>query len=71
MLARMNKLLLAALAMTFLGCAQKDPYQDPNYVLKRNLRERNQRYDNIQNRRYLRREARDQRYQAWFNSVME
>lgn len=54
-----------------LGCANQDPYQDPNYVLKRDLYHRNKKWDAYQNRQYLRRQAQDGRYQAWFNSVME
>lgn len=67
-------LLLAAVATTSVlftaGCA-KDPYQDPTYTLQRNLYQRNQKWDAYQNRQYLRRQAQDDRYQAWFNSVME
>lgn len=67
----MKQVLLLALAATMLGCASKDPYQDPNYVLKRDLYHRNKKWDSYQNRQYLRRQAQDGRYQAWFNSVME
>lgn len=66
----MKKLLLAALAAGSFGCAS-DPYQDPTYTLQRNLYNRNQKWDNYQNRNFLRRQAQDDRYQAWFNSVME
>jgi len=63
--------LLCAMPATFLtGCAS-DPYQDPTYTLQRNLYNRNQKWDAYQNRQFLRRQAQDQRYQAWFNSVME
>lgn len=67
-------LILAAAAIilsSWTGCANKDPYEDPNYVLQRNLQHRNQRWDDMQNRQRMRREARDERYQAWFNSVMQ
>ena len=66
----MKKLLLAALAVGSAGCAS-DPYQDPTYTLQRDLYNRNQKWDNFQNRQSLRRQAQDDRYQAWFNSVME
>ena len=66
----MKKLLLAALAAGSFGCAG-DPYQDPTYTLQRDLYNRNQKYDAYQNRMFLRRQAQDDRYQAWFNSVME
>lgn len=66
----MKKLLLAALAAGSFGCAS-DPYQDQTYTLQRNLYNRDQRWDNYQNRQFLRRQAQDDRYQAWFNSVME
>ncbi len=63
--------LAAAFAFPmFAGCA-KDPYQDPMYTLQRNLRNRNQSWDSFQNRQRMRREARDDRYDAWFNNVME
>lgn len=67
----MKHLILLVLAGTMLGCANKDPYQDPDYVLQRNLYHRNQKWDAYQNRQYMRRQAQDDRYQAWFNSVME
>lgn len=66
----MKKLLLAALTAGSFGCAN-DPYQDPTYTLQRDLYNRNQRWDAYQNRQFLRRQAQDDRYQAWFNSVME
>lgn len=66
----MKKLFLAVLAAGSVGCAS-DPYQDPTYTLQRNLYNRNQKWDAYQNRQYLRRQAQDDRYQAWFNSVME
>ena len=66
----MKKLLLAALAVGSVGCTS-DPYQDPTYTLQRDLYNRNQKWDNFQNRQSLRRQAQDDRYQAWFNSVME
>lgn len=62
-------LLLAAAAL--LGACANDPYQDSMYTLKRNLRHRNQRWDKFQDRQAMRREARDDRYDAWFNSVMQ
>jgi hypothetical protein len=67
----MKVFLLAVLAVGSLGCANQDPYQDPTYVLQRDLYHRNQKWDAYQNRQYLRRQAQDQRYGAWFNSVME
>lgn len=60
--------VLASCALT--GCAN-DPYRDPTYVLQRNLYHRNQKWDAYQNRQYLRRQAQDDRYESWFNSVME
>jgi hypothetical protein len=67
----MKVFLLAVLAVGSVGCANQDPYQDPTYVLQRDLYHRNQKWDAYQNRQYLRRQAQDQRYGAWFNSVME
>ncbi|MEX1045561.1 MAG: hypothetical protein WEC73_05485 [Chthoniobacterales bacterium] len=67
----MKFFLLIALAIGSVGCANRDPYQDPTYTLQRNLYNRNQNWDAYQNRQYLRRQAQDGRYQAWFNSVME
>lgn len=67
----MKQALLLALAAAMIGCANQDPYQDPTYVLQRNLYHRNQKWDKYQNRQYLRREAQDDRYEAWFNNVME
>ncbi|MFZ4484199.1 MAG: hypothetical protein ACOYOL_09510 [Chthoniobacterales bacterium] len=65
-------ILLAAMAAPiFSGCQSHDPYQDPMYTLQRDLRHRNESWDNRQERRSMRRDARDDRYQAWFNSVME
>lgn len=66
----MKALLLLALALGSAGCAN-DPYQDPTYTLQRDLYHRNQKWDAYQNRQYLRRQAADDRYQSWFNSVME
>lgn len=66
----MKALLFLAVALGSVGCAS-DPYQDPTYTLQRNLYHRNQNWDSYQNRQYLRRQAADDRYQAWFNSVME
>jgi hypothetical protein len=63
-------LLFAAPSMLLTGCANDD-YVDPTYRLQRNLYNRNQRWDQYQNRNFLRRQAQDDRYQAWFNSVME
>ena len=67
----MKAFLLAALAIGSIGCANQDPYQDPTYVLQRDLYHRNQKWDAYQNRQYMRRQAQDQRYDSWFNSVME
>ena len=67
----MKALLLFALAVASAGCANQDPYQDPTYTLQRDLYHRNQKWDAFQNRQYLRRQAQDQRYESWFNSVME
>ena len=41
------------------------------YTLQRDLYHRNQRWDTAMNRKYLRNEARDDRYESWFNAVME
>lgn len=65
---------LAAAAIvlsSWTGCANQESYEDPNYVLQRNLQQRNQRWDDMQNRQRMRREARDERYQSWFNSIMQ
>ena len=67
----MKALLLLALAVASAGCANQDPYQDPTYTLQRDLYHRNQKWDAFQNRQSLRRQAQDQRYESWFNSVME
>lgn len=63
--------MAAALALPALAGCAKDPYEDPMYTLQRNLRHRNQSWDSFQNRQRMRREARDDRYEAWFNNVME
>jgi outer membrane murein-binding lipoprotein Lpp len=67
------QVLLAAVIATgtFAGCANNDPYQDPPYTLQRNLYNRNQKWDQMMERKYMRNQARDQRYDAWFNAVME
>ena len=68
----MKALLFAALtAATLSGCANQDPYQDPMYTLQRDLYHRNQKWDTLQNRQSLRRQAQDQRYESWFNNVMQ
>lgn len=41
------------------------------YTLQRDLYHRNQKWDQAMQRAYLRNQARDQRYDAWFNAVME
>lgn len=65
-------LMTAVVAVaTLVGCAKDDSYVDPNYALQRDLYQRNQRWDDRQNRMRMRRQAQDDRYQAWFNSVME
>ena len=51
----MKVFLLALLAVGSVGCANQDPYQDPTYVLQRDLYHRNQKWDAYQNRQYLRR----------------
>jgi hypothetical protein len=63
--------LLCAVPATFLAGCANDDYVDPTYRLQRNLYNRNQKWDAFQNRQFLRRQAQDDRYQAWFNSVME
>jgi hypothetical protein len=63
-------ILFAAPAVFLSGCAN-DSYDDPTYRLQRNLYERNQKWDNFTSRQAMRRNARDSRYQAWFNSVMQ
>ena len=67
----MKALLLLALAVASAGCANQDPYQDPTYTLQRDLYHRNQKWDAFQNRQSLRRQAQDQRYESWFNNVMQ
>jgi outer membrane lipoprotein SlyB len=68
----MKALLLAALtAVVLSGCANRDPYQDPMYTLQRDLYHRNQKWDQAMERTYMRNQARDQRYNSWFNAVME
>lgn len=57
-------------ALLIAGCAS-DPYGDPNYALKRQLREKNEKYEAFMDRQRMRRQAGDERYQAWFDSVME
>jgi hypothetical protein len=63
--------LLAALVAATVGCANQDPYQDPMYTLQRDLYHRNQKWDTAMQRTYMRNQARDQRYDSWFNAVME
>jgi hypothetical protein len=67
----MKAFLLLAIALTSVGCANRDPYQDPTYTLQRDLYHRNQKWDRTMNNVYLRNQARDQRYDSWFNAVME
>ena len=67
----MKVLLLFALVVASAGCANQDPYQDPTYTLQRDLYHRNQKWDAFQNRQSLRRQAQDQRYESWFNNVMD
>ena len=67
----MKVLLLFALAVASAGCANQDPYQDPTYTLQRDLYHRNQKWDTLQNRQSLRRQAQAQRYESWFNNVMQ
>ena len=62
--------LAAPVVLSMTGCAS-DPYDDPTYRLQRNLYNRNQKFDNFENRQAMRRRAQDDRYQAWFNSVMQ
>lgn len=62
--------LTAPVALALGGCAS-DPYDDPTYRLQHNLYDRNQKFDNFENRQAMRRRAQDSRYQAWFNSVMQ
>jgi len=62
--------LTAPAAFSLTGCAS-DPYDDPTYRLQRNLYNRNQKFENFENRQAMRRRAQDDRYQAWFNSVMQ
>jgi outer membrane lipoprotein SlyB len=65
-------LLLAALAAAVVsGCANRDPYEDSMYTLQRNLQHRNERWDRAMERTYLRNQARDERYNSWFNAIME
>lgn len=64
-------LMAAVVLPVFCGCQSNDPYEDPMYTLQRDLRHQNQAWDTRQDRRAMRREARDERYQSWFNSVME
>ncbi len=67
----MKRLLLAVLAAGSFGCANNDPYQDPMYTLQRDLRHRNEKWDQAMDRQYMRNQARDERYESWFNAVME
>ena len=67
----MKVLLLFALAVVSAACANQDPYHDPTYTLQRALYHRNQKWDAFQNRQSLRRQAQDQRYESWFNNVMQ
>lgn len=67
----MKAFLLLAVALASVGCANRDPYQDPTYTLQRDLYHRNQKWDQTMNNVYLRNQARDQRYDSWFNAVME
>ena len=63
-------LLLAAalLPNLFVSCASDDP---GNYQLEQKLDKRNDRYGNRIDRRSMRRHARDQRYDAWFDMIMQ
>ncbi|MGI9240937.1 MAG: hypothetical protein ACR2RV_09050 [Verrucomicrobiales bacterium] len=63
-------LLLAAalLPSLFVSCASDDP---GNYKLEQKLDQKNDRYGNRIDRRSMRRHARDQRYDAWFDMIMQ
>ncbi len=41
------------------------------YTLQRDLYHRNQKWDTAMQRGYMRNQARDERYDSWFNAVME
>ncbi len=64
--------LLVAAALIpnlFVSCASDD---DPgNYKLEQRLDRRNDKYSNSIERRSMRRKARDDRYDAWFDMVMQ
>jgi hypothetical protein len=53
----------------FSSCASDD---DPgNYKLEQRLDRRNDNYQNSIDRRSMRRHARDERYDAWFDMIMQ
>ena len=60
---------LLLLSGLFSSCASDD---DPgNYKLEQRLDRRNDRYQNSIDRRAMRRKARDERYDAWFDMIMQ
>jgi hypothetical protein len=62
---RLTFILVGSLIL-FSSCSSKS-----NEELARRLDKRNDAYFNWQERRKLRQQARDERYQAWFDRIMD
>jgi len=62
--ARLTLIMLGS-AILFSSCSSKS-----NDELARRLDKRNDAYLNWQERRKIRQEAREERYQAWFDRIM-
>jgi hypothetical protein len=60
---RSVSILLAAAASSLVSCASNEELQD-------RLDDRNESYSNLQERREMRQDARQQRTDAWFDRVM-
>ena len=73
--------LVALSSLGLTSCKSKEPdmgvpntyqFRDPgNVELKRKLEQKNQNYYNRMDRRSMKRQARDDRYDAWFDMIMQ
>ena len=68
LLALTTPAAMLLLSSLFVSCASDDP---GNYKLEQRLDRRNDRYSDSIERRKMRRKARDDRYDAWFDMIMQ